>query len=364
MAESRLDTTPLMSSEAFDDMHDSPEDVGNFAALPLETSREISALYDQADRQALKFQQTHVWLTRGAASFGTFAVIAAIFGLSHLWPHEKQLAAAEIVVVLIAFSFAVYGLATARKYKWLARRHQAELYRQLKFRFLIRPAIWQDAGWLAHEKETIQPQSNEASLSEIIEDALPHGPFPITEEKLPRPVLEQLVQYYLKARIRPQLQYLDHRAQRNEYKDRFLAFLPAGLFFASVAAAAAHFGFSYFAKGEHDPILSWAVVAALLASCLPVTAAWVRTVRAAFEYSRNKSRSIAAHSALDELQDALVRDVMLTIQPGDATNVADSSRNADIDPRTVLTDLWWCEHIFVTEHREWLRLMLETEWYG
>jgi hypothetical protein len=27
-------------------------------------------------------------------------------------------------------------------------------------------------------------------------------------------------------------------------------------------------------------------------------------------------------------------------------------------------DLSWCEHILETEHREWLRLMYETEWFG
>jgi hypothetical protein len=349
-----------MSSETFDDMHDRPEEFSEFAALPLETCRSIAALYDTTDRAALKFQRSHIRLTRGAASFGTLAVIAAIFGLSRfwvLWVSEKQLATAELTVVLFAFSFAVYGLATSQKYKWLARRHQAELYRQLKFRFLIRPAVWQDADGLSQEKKKIESYSDKNSLKDGIEDALPHGPFPITEEQLPLQTFEQLVQYYMKSRLRPQMLYLDHRAQRNEYKDRFLAFLPAGLFFASVAAAAAHSGFSYFSKQVAEQPLSWAIVAALLAACLPVTGAWVRTVRAAFEYSRNKSRSIAAHRALRELEDLLVRDSMVTVQ-------GDGTPRSYVDPRHVLKELWWCEQIFATEHREWLRLMVETEWYG
>ena len=351
-----------MSSETFDDMHDRPEEFSDFAALPLETCRSITALFDIKDQDALKFQSKHVWLTRGAVTFGTLAVIAAIFGLSPFWTRwvtERQLAAAESTVVFFAFSFAVYGLATSQKYKWLARRHQAELYRQMKFRFLIHPGVWQDADWLAHEKKKIEVYSDKSSLEEGIEAALPHGPFPITEEQLPRQTFEQLVQYYMKARLRPQMLYLDHRAQRNEYKDRFLAFLPAGLFFASVVAAAAHSGFSFLFGRVAEQQLNWAKVAALLAACLPVTAAWVRTVRAAFEYSRNKSRSIAAHRALRELEDLLVRDSMNTVH-GDGS----SAPRKDVDPRPVLKELWWCEQIFATEHREWLRLMVETEWYG
>ena len=36
----------------------------------------------------------------------------------------------------------------------------------------------------------------------------------------------------------------------------------------------------------------------------------------------------------------------------------------DTDAYAILRDLSWCEHILETEHREWLRLMYETEWFG
>ena len=30
----------------------------------------------------------------------------------------------------------------------------------------------------------------------------------------------------------------------------------------------------------------------------------------------------------------------------------------------VLRDLAWCEHVLDAEHREWLRLMYDAEWFG
>ena len=35
-----------------------------------------------------------------------------------------------------------------------------------------------------------------------------------------------------------------------------------------------------------------------------------------------------------------------------------------VDAYPMVRDLWWCEHILESEHREWLRLMYETEWFG
>jgi hypothetical protein len=357
VSESRLGRH-IMSSESFDDMHDSPAETGRFTSLPLDTCRSITARFVAKDKDALNFQENHVWLTRGAASFGTLAVLAAIVGLSGLWVTEKQVASVELAVVGLAFAFAAYGLATSQKYEWLAQRHQAELCRQLKFRFLIRPAAWADADWLAQEKQNIETYSNKAALERAIEDALPHGPFSIAEQQLPRQTFEHLVEYYISKRLTPQMEYLANRAQRNEYKDRVLSLLPAILFFASVAAAAAHFGLSYCAGDMVPREFSWAVLAALLAACLPVIAAWVRTVRAAFEFSRNKSRFTAAHRALSDLEDLIVRDSM------DTVSAPSNPAGGDVDPRTVLRELWWCEQIFATEHREWLRLMVETEWYG
>jgi hypothetical protein len=30
----------------------------------------------------------------------------------------------------------------------------------------------------------------------------------------------------------------------------------------------------------------------------------------------------------------------------------------------IYADLWWIEHVLELEHREWMRLMIESEWSG
>ena len=35
----------------------------------------------------------------------------------------------------------------------------------------------------------------------------------------------------------------------------------------------------------------------------------------------------------------------------------------EVTVRRIFHDLWCCEQIMEFEHREWLRLMIEAEWY-
>ncbi len=125
----------------------------------------------------------------------------------------------------------------------------------------------------------------------------------------------------------------------------------------------------------------------LAAIVLPVLAAGIRTYLAAFEFSRNKSRFYAAHKALAETEKSLVQNTFaaVTAQPdgqvrhesvligsnfGQVIVVADdsateaSSVKPDANAYPVLRDLAWCEHLLNAEHREWLRLMYDAEWFG
>jgi hypothetical protein len=36
----------------------------------------------------------------------------------------------------------------------------------------------------------------------------------------------------------------------------------------------------------------------------------------------------------------------------------------ETDAATIFRLLWQCERIMDNEHREWLRLMIEAEWFG
>jgi hypothetical protein len=90
------------------------------------------------------------------------------------------------------------------------------------------------------------------------------------------------------------------------------------------------------------------------AASLPVIASMIRTLRSAFEFSRNRSRFLAAHDALSKLEKRLTHHLLW-------------ARTTDLTPEyeaMILRELERCEAQLRTEHIEWLRLMLEAEWFG
>jgi hypothetical protein len=204
-------------------------------------------------------------------------------------------------------------------------------------------------------------------------------------------VLRALTEYYLSRRLNPQKEYLANRTQRNQFSDWIRAYLP-WFFFLSIVA-----GFSKFFVRS----LPWEGFLALLAALLPAAAAGVRTWRSAFEFSRNKGRFEAAHHALRDLETRLVNEGFSAVEAERTTAPRPAGRRVtvreervltnhqfhelrvrtedetpppndgqalpddeDTDAYAILRDLCWCEHILETEHREWLRLMYETEWFG
>ena len=184
--------------------------------------------------------------------------------------------------------------------------------------------------------------------------------------------------------------------ERNEH--RILDRLPAWLFFASVTAVVLKFFADVphvFFASSHGPVPEWFAnsheagifLTVLGAASLPVLAAGVRTWRAAFEFSRNKSRFQAAHRALAELEERIIHDgvdafgavqsspvLQVTMRREETIGASQTSLSVEqgrantpgalVDAYPMVRDLWWCEHILESEHREWLRLMYETEWFG
>ncbi|MCE5326603.1 MAG: hypothetical protein LLG01_09315 [Planctomycetaceae bacterium] len=85
------------------------------------------------------------------------------------------------------------------------------------------------------------------------------------------------------------------------------------------------------------------VLLVLMAAALPLVGSGLRTLRGAFEFGRNALRFEANRSALARLAAHL-----------EAAN----------DPTIVATDMWACEQLLEAEHRQWLHLMTESEWFG
>jgi len=78
---------------------------------------------------------------------------------------------------------------------------------------------------------------------------------------------------------------------------------------------------------------------------LPAIATGLRTKHFADELARNASRYKAKRHSLQELQERLSRAVETR------------------DGRAVLREMSFCEQVLELDQREWLRLMIEAEWY-
>jgi len=393
--------------DSFDDMHDSPEQLQCYPSLasPLASCRRIEDEFNRADGRAVAFRRNHRWMTHGAALSATVAVATAIVALSYYpigfdtqplapkWlPSRHAMSLIELWSAGVAIVVVIFGWIGQFKEKWLLWRHQAESYRLLRYRFLIHPAVWREGAegsrrWI----ETKLQEIDRATLAGAVREAAPHGPFEGTQSRLPRAVLRALTEYYLARRLNPQKEYLANRTQRNEFSDWIRAYLP-WFFFLSIVAVFCKF----FVRD-----LPWEGFLALLAALLPAAAAGMRTWRSAFEFSRNKGRFEAAHHALRDLETRLVNEGFSAVEaertaaprpPGQRVSVGEKrglnevpfhefrvrteddaprSNNPpaqpdeeEIDAYAILRDLSWCEHILETEHREWLRLMYETEWFG
>jgi hypothetical protein len=381
-------------TDPFDDMHDNQADWDQYASvLPLRWLCEIGEAFDRSDGEAKKFQRWHRWFTYAAALLATLTVVLAIVGLGFVasdppeasklrWEDRfdlGELTAASLTLVIV---FVGFGLRF--KEKWLRLRHRAELYRLLRYNFLIQPSLWsggQDPqAWIAKEIAGIDKRTG-GKLEEAINEPSPSGPYEAVESRMPRHRLQALTQYYLSKRLGPQKEYLANRAQRNEVKDRMRVMLPF-FFFGSIVAVAAKLAMKSF---HHS---WWAFGFVLAATMLPVFAAGLRTYLAAFEFSRNKSRFSAAHKALSETEKSLVQNTFEAVsaepnRPGHQESLlwgsplgqvivvaeqsamdAAAAHEDEASVYPVLRDLAWCEHVLDAEHREWFRLMYDAEWFG
>jgi hypothetical protein len=152
--------------------------------------------------------------------------------------------------------------------------------------------------------------------------------------------LGDLIAYYRRERLGPQMVYARKRASRNAWIEQFTRHIAPGLFFLSVLAVFGHFAYDYVTDSHRTAISKILIV---LAAGLPAVGAGLRTIQSAGEFGRNSCRFRAMHLALIQLDEKLQRN------PG---------------PRESLDCLRHSERILGSEHREWLRLMAQAEWYG
>jgi hypothetical protein len=177
-------------------------------------------------------------------------------------------------------------------------------------------------------------------------DLIPEMPNALTSQRAIDKPPQDLLDYYQQKRLQVQMAYFTRQAERNVQLDRYTRLLPPGLFVVSVAFVFLHFLYDVAVTHDpqtpdhHDPVSVLLIVAAI---AIPVLGAGVRTLRTAYEFASITSRFRAKHVALGHLTERL--------------------RSAS-DPTALCYAMWCGEQILDSEHREWLCLTIEAEWFG
>lgn len=350
----------LSVPESTDDMTDSAQEISFWSPLPLAECVPIEAAFRTVDAAAIDHQLWHRRFTLIAAAGGYGSLLVAIWTLGFrrlLAPGlEHSLVVVELLLILAGGVALGVGLHQRRKFLWITNRHQAELLRLAKFEFVTTPSVWVRGPaarlqWVSDRIEKIRLVRGRHDLERAVSTATPETD-PTDVPVLATVVLRTLVEYYRNKRLSPQRAYLANRAQKNAFWDGpGIRSVTTFLFFGSVVAVVIQAVINLWGAASDF----WSVaVTTLGAASLPVAAAIIRTLRSAFEFSRNRSRFLATEDALRGLDDRLTHRL-----------IWEGSTEVSAELASVtLQDLGRCEVHLRNEHQEWLRLMLEAEWFA
>lgn len=310
--------------------------------------------YERADQEALSNQRLHRRFTRMAGVLGAIGLCIAACNIAFPGVASAALLRRpsteydwrllfELVGAMLAALSVAAGLIFGWHKKWLLNRTKAEQLRLLKFRELVNPDFW---------CSDVRPQETQTRIKNeiLLIDGWTEDHLPDIAEKEHVPTLPreaackqlshaqrlEILAYYRRKRLEFQIEYFSRSGKREHLSQRG-GWLPL-VFFASVVFAAGHVAFEHAGELELEKRIA-------LAASLGIPAAWAafRTYRTANEFGRNRSRSIAKCSALVAVENRLRPDA----SAGD-----------------VFADMGLCEYVLASDQGEWLRLMIEAEWYG
>ena len=374
------------------ELYDSPDDLARWPLLaPLLKSWQTE-VWDKDhtefrgcwryDQDALRLQQVHRVVVIFAAAAGTGAVVLAILqlGMEHqkCGPYLASLLSgilgsrmgtdamqewatnvlmlAEVACVVLAGTAVLLGIFSSLNHRWRELRFKAENYRMLKFRFLLNGAYWlrqtQEERGLHLFMHLVQIHDiDDKGIRDWIHwqrEILP--PLEAPDVEPDEPLARELADYFRARRLASQQEYFESRGHQLHRVERVVRHIGPALFMLSVVAALTHailHLWHTWEEGEHhsqpSPLVLWAFGLALMAAIAPVVGAGVRTWRGAFEFGRNSLRFEAMAHHLQAL----------LVELGKARS-----------PEAILTILRRGEHAMEAEHRAWMRLMMEAEWFG
>jgi hypothetical protein len=338
----------------------------------------LTKLYSKADQDAISGRRRHRQITVACVVSGAAALLLGVVQLSAgAWNAVAgDGVLARIVNVLVAvmawFSgwpwwielplilVGVGAVGIGYYYKnddWLFLRYSAERFRSLRFNVLIDPRFCTEAEppaaeWklqLRAEIDEVERTSAERLVEVAEYEEEPKIPDPVACRKANLGLAQQLVGYYRKERLEPQIDYLFRlieRERRNFLDNRLVQ--PA-VFILSVLFVVPHVAFEIAADEAKNALLRRLSDLCLFASAaIPILWTAFRTWRSANENARNVSRSRAKLAALRER----------------SRNIDEEITKPEPSLFRLFTALALTENLLRNELNEWLRLMRDAEWYG
>lgn len=319
----------------------------------------VGAPWRAADLAALANRSTHGKFTQVAVFFGTAAIVLAIvqLGLKLTWPSLAETAGLlELIVVFFSAAAVLTGLRAKRDHQWLGQRHKAERLRILKFQALARPELWagDKEGWQKWISDKVNELANVTGIETMKRWA---GSDNVDEPQslagpanAPAYAARVLAVYYRHKRLDCQAAYFhDKGIQAAQHWTHYLPHFQFRLFAATIGCVIIHLVADIIAKSiEGNPAVAhrletvavWGVV---FAAVLPVLGAGGRTYTAAFELARKARTFAAKHKAMQRASQQL----------------DENAEDLDAVFRRIARD----EAFLEQEHRDWLRLLLDVEWF-
>ncbi len=311
----------------------------------------IDAAFARVDARANALQRRHqrVVLVGVTAGFVALACSFASICFTPVVP-SLPLLLGEFASSLVMVGAIVHGLVSRYHHHWILQRHRAERLRLLRFSWIVDPQNW-DA---APDAGPAMARELRAQVDAVVGAGEPemkrwYGNAGVADVAMPahapsQAFVDAVKRYYVQERLSGQLSYFLDMADRRERLDSVTRILPAVAFGTAVLLSFIHLIIEYVDYRNGGEAIAvpggWLLYVILI---LPAFGAAARLLRSAFEFARNRQRFIITAAELERARGRL--DI--------ATKPADVARA-----------MLRAEDALAQEHREWLRLMLEAEWYG
>jgi hypothetical protein len=317
----------------------------------------LDQAFELADTRARRLQSRYQRVVQQAVWGGLGSLVCSFASIA--FGSRPLLVYAELFFLIVMVLGVIEGLIARYHHHWILERHRAERLRLLRFSWLIDPAHWDlpdDA--LPELQDQLQQavnrtrQISDAAMKQWCrETRWPDVTLP--SATLDPAFVARLRRDYVDERLNTQLAYFIGMAERRERLDTITWFLPAAGFFIAIALSAFHLVAEVVGTGNHLAPASSAIVDAtvlppggwllFLILALPTAGAAARLLRTAFEFARNRQRFVLTALELERTRGQL---------------------EAATEPLVVARAMARAELALEQEHRAWLLLMTEAEWYG